>query len=265
MAVYAVGDLQGCLTPLKTLLHEVHFDPKKDELWCAGDVINRGPESLETLRFLHSLGDACKMVLGNHDMHLLAVALGNARFKKGDTLKPILDADDADTLIAWLRTKPLMYQAHGFAMVHAGIPAFWSLKKAQKLADEVSKALQSEPPTFLAVMYGNEPNPWHDDLEGHDRLRCITNYLTRMRYCYEDGTLDFSNKLHPLDNTQNTLPWFDYRAKTYPDDKILFGHWASLNGQCEWPNLHALDTGCVWGGCLTMIRLSDEAVFRYHC
>ncbi len=265
MTTYAVGDLQGCLTPLKVLLSEVKFDPAKDQLWCAGDIINRGPESLETLRFIHQLGDACKIVLGNHDMHLLAVAFGDARYKKGDTLENIIKAPDANLLLDWLRHQPLLYQDQGFTMVHAGIPALWSVNKAQILADEVSHALKYHYIDFLSDMYGNYPDSWDDNLQGIDRLRCITNYLTRMRYCHKIGQLELTNKLPPSDNDTDTLPWFDYRAKKYPKEKIIFGHWASLNGECEWPNFFALDTGCVWGGCLTLMRLSDQAIFRYHC
>ncbi|MCY4043546.1 MAG: symmetrical bis(5'-nucleosyl)-tetraphosphatase [Cellvibrionales bacterium] len=265
MTIYAVGDLQGCLTPLKSLLSEVHFNPKQDQLWCAGDVINRGPESLETLRFLYQLGDACQIVLGNHDLHLLAVAFGDARFKKGDTLKPILTAKDSKKLLGWLRQQPLIHHDHGYTMVHAGIPACWSIEKAISLSKEVEDALKNNHLAYLTHMYGNQPDRWDDSLTGLDRLRCITNYLTRMRYIDTQNTLDLTNKIQPALNTTDALPWFEYRVKQFPDDKILFGHWASLNGECEWPNLFALDTGCVWGGCLTMMRLSDQAIFRYHC
>lgn len=198
MAVYAVGDLQGCLDPLKCLLERVAFDPAKDRLWLVGDLVNRGPQSLETLRFLYAMRESVVSVLGNHDLHLLAVAHKSERLKKSDTLREILEAPDREPLLDWLRRLPLLHydEQRKVALVHAGIPPQWSLEKARLRAAEVEQALRDDQrlPLFLDGMYGNEPAKWDKKLHGIDRLRVITNYFTRMRFCTEDGKLDLKSK-----------------------------------------------------------------------
>ena len=262
MSIYAVGDIQGCYAPLEGLLKSVNFDPKKDQLWCAGDVINRGPESLKTLRYLHSLKDACTIVLGNHDLHLLGIAFGNATLKRSDTVQEILDAPDADELLHWLRFQPLIHHEHGYTMVHAGIPPHWSINHAISMAHEVETVLKSEHyKEYFLHMYGNQPDIWSDNLAGYDRLRLITNYLTRMRFCNTQGRLDLENKLGPETAEDGMQPWFEISDRKAANDKIIFGHWASLEGQCHTENVYPLDTGCVWGGKLTMIRLEDGTIF----
>lgn len=273
MPTYAVGDLQGCLQPLKCLLADVAFDPSTDRLWLVGDLINRGPESLDCLRFLYQMRDVIDCVLGNHDLHLLAVARGHRRPSRSDTLDEILDAPDAEALLEWLRQQPLLHRdtALNFTMVHAGIPPQWTLNLASQYADEVSRALRGpQCDEFLAAMYGNQPSNWRDDLIGTERLRSITNYFTRMRFCRADGELDFDNKggvstSSEQINTTDFAPWFLHPERKTRDDRIIFGHWAALEGQAEHDNVYALDTGCVWGGAMTMMRLEDRRLFRCEC
>lgn len=267
MSIYAVGDLQGCLTPLQQLLDDVHFTPGTDQLWCAGDVVNRGPQSLETLRFLYQQREHCVLVLGNHDLHLLAVAFGGASLKRGDTLQEILDAPDAEELLHWLRHQPLVHRAHGYTMVHAGIAPQWSCKKAAKLSKEVEDVIQGKHyKDYFENMYGNTPDYWSKELEGMDRLRAITNYLTRLRFCYSDKRMDFKCKHGPDDAPKELTPWFLMPNRKAKGKNILFGHWAALEGECNVKNMHALDTGCVWGGELTMLRLAvdGEKEKLYH-
>ena len=266
MTIYAVGDLQGCLQPLKNLLEQVDFNPQKDTLWCTGDLINRGPESLEALRFIHALGDACITVLGNHDLHLLAVAHGFADCKAGDTLHDILQAPDKDTLLHWLRHRPLIHHEHGYTLVHAGIAPHWSLQQAISLASEVESVLQSDNfSDFLANMYGNQPNQWQDKLSGFDRLRLICNYFTRMRFCTVEGALDLANKGSPDQASAGTMPWFLVPNRAMLGENIIFGHWAALEAQSNTPNIYALDSGCVWGKKMTLMRLEDHALFHACC
>ena len=266
MAIYAVGDIQGCLKPLQCLLEQVNFDSAVDRLWCAGDIVNRGPQSLETLRFIHSLGSACTIVLGNHDLHLLAVAYSDATLKKKDTLKAILQAPDAEELLLWLRHQPLIHSEMGYTMVHAGIAPHWNLTQAHQYANEVETVLQSNNyGSYFDHMYGNYPENWQEELTGTDRLRVITNYLTRMRFCHSDGSLDLENKLGPDTATNGTQPWFTLTNRKSLQTKLIFGHWASLQGYCQSNDLFALDTGCVWGGELTMMRLGDDKLFNCNC
>ena len=226
MATYAVGDLQGCLKPLLCLLDEVSFNPECDQLWCCGDLVNRGPESLQSLRFVHKLGKAARVVLGNHDLHLLAVAFTDKKASKVDTFAEILAADDAQHLLHWLRQQPLIHSDHGYTMVHAGIPAWWSVADATARAAEVEAVLRSDDYSdFLHLMYGNEPSQWRDDLAGFDRLRLITNYLTRMRYVNNDNSLDLTHK-QPLEQApEHCHAWFEGKDRQAGEDKILFGHW----------------------------------------
>lgn len=266
MTTYVVGDLQGCLSPLKKLLEQVAFDPQQDRLWCTGDLINRGSESLAALRFIHDLGESCITVLGNHDLHLLAVAYGFAECKAGDTLDEILAAPDKEQLLDWLRHRPLIHHEHGYTLAHAGIAPQWSLAEAISLACEVETALRGDNyQAFFANMYGNKPKKWKPELQGYDRLRVITNYFTRMRFCTEKGKLDFHNK-RGLDAAEaDTMPWFQVPNRKMAQQKIIFGHWAALQGVTHNPNVIALDTGCVWGNCMTLMRLPDEQRFSQDC
>ncbi|WP_044871259.1 symmetrical bis(5'-nucleosyl)-tetraphosphatase [Pseudomonas sp. LFM046] len=269
MTAYAVGDLQGCLDPLKCLLEQVRFDPAKDELWLVGDLVNRGPKSLETLRFLYSIRESLVCVLGNHDLHLLAAAHNIERLRKADTLREILDAPDCAELLDWLRRQKLLHydEQRDVVLVHAGIPPQWSLKKALKRAAEVEEALQDDArlPLYLDGMYGNEPVKWDGNLHGAARLRVITNYFTRMRFCRADGTLDLKSK-EGLDTAPpGFAPWFSYPERKTRGQKIIFGHWAALEGQCDEPGLFALDTGCVWGGAMTLLNIDSGERISCSC
>lgn len=264
---FAVGDLQGCLKPLQCLLQRVAFDPAVDRLWLVGDLVNRGPQSLETLRFLFAMRHALVCVLGNHDLHLLAVAHNIERLKRGDTLREILTAPDAAELLDWLRQQPLLHfdEARNTALVHAGIPPQWGIRKALRRASEVEQALRDDArlPLFLDGMYGNEPARWHSELKGVARLRVITNYFTRMRFCRADGTLELKSKEGLETAPSGYAPWFKHPERKARGVRILFGHWAALEGQCDEPNVYALDSGCVWGGQMTLMDVDSGQ--RWHC
>lgn len=267
MATYAVGDIQGCLDPLYTLLDAAGFDPRQDSLWISGDLVNRGPQSLAALHFAKSLPN-CKMVLGNHDLHLLAVAHGAKVSNRKDTLSDILDAGDRYELLDWLQSQALVHHdnALDITMVHAGIPPSWSIKEALARANEVERVLRSENAgAFFAQMYGNAPEIWHDDLVGADRLRIITNYFTRMRFCDSEGRLELATKTGPGTAPKGFEPWFAHKRHKCGDACIIFGHWASLEGKSGRKNIIALDTGCVWGGSLSMVRLEDMVRFSVPC
>lgn len=269
MAVYAVGDLQGCLEPLQCLLEHVSFDPASDKLWLVGDLVNRGPESLETLRFLYSLRDSLVCVLGNHDLHLLAAARNIERLKKHDTLLEVLRAPDSAELLDWLRQQKLMHydEQRDIALVHAGIAPQWTLKKALKYASEVEEALRDDNliDPFLDGMYGNEPAKWDPDLHGATRLRVITNYFTRMRFCNSEGKLDLKSKEGVGTALPGYAPWFSHKDRKTKGLKIIFGHWAALEGKCNEPGLYALDTGCVWGGAMTLLNVDSGQLHRCDC
>ena len=269
MATYAVGDIQGCFSQLMTLLHQVNFNPENDTLWVVGDLVNRGPESLETLRYLYSIRHAVVCVLGNHDLHLLAVSRNIERMKKGDTLQSILDAPDRAELLDWLRQQKLMHydELRNTAMVHAGIPPQWSLNKALKRAAEVENALRDDAlyPLFLDGMYGNEPNKWNSELSGVTRLRVITNYFTRMRFCTAEGKLDLKSKEGLGSAPAGYAPWFSHPKRRTKDLNIIFGHWAALEGQCNEPGIHALDSGCVWGNCMTLMDIDTGKRITTGC
>lgn len=268
MSTYAIGDIQGCLEPLKRLLGKVNFDPSIDRLWIAGDLVNRGPSSQETLSFLYALRDRLTVVLGNHDLHLLAVARGHRAPNNKDTLEDILGHDQHPEWMEWLRTMPLLHHdaTLGYTMTHAGIPPQWSLERAQAHAHEVEAVLQSNQlDQFLAQMYGNEPRSWKNKLYGIDRLRLITNYFTRMRFCTAEGELDLDNKGGLDEQPPGFAPWFAHPEHKCRQEKIIFGHWAALEGAASAPNVFALDTGCVWGGQLTALRLEDEQRFSCEC
>ncbi|MBC2654500.1 symmetrical bis(5'-nucleosyl)-tetraphosphatase [Pseudomonas sp. MSSRFD41] len=269
MATYAVGDLQGCLEPLQCLLEQVAFDPARDRLWLVGDLVNRGPQSLDTLRYLYSIRESLVCVLGNHDLHLLAAWRNIERLKKSDTLREILQAPDCEELLQWLRQQQLMHydETRNVAMVHAGIAPQWSLKKALKYAAEVEQALRDdnlfEP--FLDGMYGNDPAKWDSELKGVTRLRVITNYFTRMRFCSSDGKLDLKTK-EGLDTAPaGYAPWFSHKERKTRELKIIFGHWAALEGQCNEPGVFALDSGCVWGGSMTLMNVDTGLRLACDC
>lgn len=268
MATYAVGDLQGCIDPLYELLENINFDLQKDELWFSGDLVNRGPSSLATLRFAYGMGKAAKVVLGNHDLHLLAIAAGQRSPTRKDTLNDVLEAEDAEELLSWLRHQPLMVhdQKLGYCMVHAGIPPDWSLETALGRAKEVETVLQSaDYRDFFAHMYGDTPAGWSEGISGWPRLRVITNYLTRMRFIDAQGQLEFQTKTGTQPAPEGFTPWFAYPEHACRHEKILFGHWASINGITNSHYALALDTGCVWGGELTMMRLEDGQRFSQSC
>jgi bis(5'-nucleosyl)-tetraphosphatase (symmetrical) len=267
LATYVVGDIQGCLKPLKCLLEQVQFEPGRDVLWSVGDIVNRGPKCLKTLRFLYKMRDHLVMVLGNHDLHLMAVAAGVRRPAASDTLDEILEAPDRDELIRWLHHRPLIHREHCHTMVHAGIPPQWTVEQAQAYAQEVEAVLRGpDCVEFLRTMYGNEPAVWSDDLTGMDRLRVITNYLTRMRYCTKKGKLDLISKGPSPDCGINKVSaWFSHPNRKTADEPILFGHWASLEGRTDTPNAIGLDTGCVWGGALSLYQLESRQWTRCQC
>ncbi|MEN5244157.1 symmetrical bis(5'-nucleosyl)-tetraphosphatase [Pseudomonas atacamensis] len=269
MTTYAVGDLQGCLEPLKCLLKQVAFDPALDRLWLVGDLVNRGPQSLETLRFLYEMRESLVCVLGNHDLHLLAAAKKIERLKKSDTLREIIEAPDGPQLMEWLRQQKLMHydETRDVAMVHAGIPPQWSLRRALKCAAEVETALRDDNvfPAYLDGMYGNEPAKWDNDLKGIDRLRVITNYFTRMRFCTAEGKLDLKSK-EGLDSAPpGYKPWFQHKERKTKGLRIIFGHWAALEGNIHEPGISALDTGCVWGGSLTLMNVDSGERLSCKC
>ena len=262
MTDYVVGDLQGCLEPLLKLLDRVQFEPTTDRLIATGDLINRGPQSLETLRFCMGLGSAFKTVLGNHDLHLLAIAHGIRKPTPKDTLDEILSASDRDELISWLQQQPLLLSIDDYTIVHAGIPPNWTLSTARTLAAEVEQVLRSdEAQSYFQGMYGDQPASWSDDLNGQARWRLITNYLTRMRYCTASGQLELEAKTAPdqqdAELTAKFAPWFSYPTRKAVDDKIIFGHWAALEGKYLGNNLFPLDTGYVWGGAMRLMNLSN--------
>ena len=262
MATYAIGDLQGCYRPLRQLLERLDFDPAHDQLWLVGDLVNRGPDSLACLRFVRDLGDAAITVLGNHDLTLLARA-SRPNPQVNETLTPILEAEDRDELLHWLRHRPLLHRdtTLGWTSLHAGLAPEWSPAQAESLAGEVEQVLRSDDyPAFFEHMYGNQPDRWSHDLTGWDRLRMITNCLTRMRMCHPDGALDLSHKTTLADAPGGLLPWFALPERASADERIVFGHWSALE-RVAWPehNVWGIDTGCVWGGKMTALRLDGEA------
>jgi bis(5'-nucleosyl)-tetraphosphatase (symmetrical) len=266
MSTYIVGDIQGCYDELVQLLALADFNTETDELWVTGDLVARGPKSLETLRFIKSLN--AKVILGNHDLHLLATAAGLHKVKDKDKTEPILKAEDSKELLTWLRKQPLILEhpIHKFIMVHAGILPSWSIKKAKRLAKEVEEQLHGDDyKTLLKTMYGNRPTQWKNSLSGVDRSRYIINVFTRMRYCTLNGELEFNNKLAPAQTDSSTLkPWFDIEPRDH-NKPILFGHWAALLGKTNQDDIYALDTGCVWGNSLTMLRWEDKKKFTLAC
>lgn len=269
MAIYAVGDIQGCYQSLVDALAEIDFSPSRDTLWVAGDLINRGPQSLRTLRYLYKLGHSCKAVLGNHDLHFLAVAAGQKPAKSKDTFSEILEARDLSVLKDWLHSCPLIHADEylNYVMVHAGIPPQWDVSRALTFAEEIHGVLRSPNPSeFFAEMYGNEPDQWSPDLTGNRRFRVITNYFTRMRFCDKQGRLELTTKTGPEDAPKGFKPWFKFKHHAcLGGPKVLFGHWAALLGKTDSEQFIGLDTGCVWGGDLTFRNLETHETYQYRC
>jgi bis(5'-nucleosyl)-tetraphosphatase (symmetrical) len=260
LAVYAIGDIQGCYDDLQKALTEVAFEPARDHLWCVGDLVNRGPKSLEVLRFIRDLGDSAICVLGNHDLHLLALAAGNLKHRDEHSLDPILQAPDRDELLDWLRRRPLLHYDAGldFLMIHAGLPPQWDLHTARACATEVEGVLRSdEHVAYFLDMYGNKPDRWDPRLRHMDRWRFITNCLTRLRFCGPDGRLALKEKGPPGSQAKGLIPWFAHPQRATRGQRIVFGHWSTL-GYREEHNVWALDTGCLWGGALTLLRLDQN-------
>jgi len=262
MALYCIGDIQGCDAPLARLLAELDFTPSRDTLYVLGDLVNRGPESAAVLRRLMAYGDAAHCLLGNHDLHLLAMAHGIRPARRHDTLTHLLDAPDRPALLDWLRHRPLAIGAHGLLMVHAGVLPAWTVEKTLALAAEVESVLRSDGLVdFLRHMYGNEPARWSDDLQGANRLRVIVNALTRLRFCTADGTMDFLAK-EGLDTApEGCMPWFDVPDRATAGHTVAFGHWSTLGWQGQRRDILSLDTGCVWGGCLSAAEIDADGAF----
>jgi bis(5'-nucleosyl)-tetraphosphatase (symmetrical) len=262
MTAHAIGDVQGCHGRLLELLERI--GPASKVIFV-GDLVNRGPQSLATIRTVRALGERAEVVLGNHDLHLLAAAHGIRKPNISDTLAEILAAPDRDDILEWLRRQPLARLQDGHLLVHAGVLPQWTAQQTLALAGEVEHALRGPDwVDFLRTMYGNEPAAWDDALQGADRLRCIVNALTRIRYCTPDGTMDFSTKESDGPGAAALLPWFEAPGRKTEDVTVVFGHWSAL-GLVMRPNLIGLDTGCVWGGKLTAVRLADRALVQVEC
>jgi len=265
MSNYAIGDVQGCYDPLMHLLEQVQFNDKQDTLWFTGDLVNRGTQSLEVLRFIKNLSKPAQISLGNHDLHFLACLFVNKAWSKPeDNIDTLLQAKDAEELGHWLRQQPLLCYSKDLSLVmtHAGIAPFWNLEQARHYAKEVENVLTgAHYADFLKAMYGNHPNQWSDNLTGLDRHRLIINCFTRMRFCDAEGRLDFHHKATIDLAPDNLYPWFLLPQRKALSVDIVFGHWAALGGICPLPELYAIDTGCVWGGGLTALRLEDKKRF----
>ena len=278
MSTYVIGDVQGCCSDLQSLLQHIGFRRDQDTLWFTGDIINRGPDSLATLRFVMGLGERAVTVLGNHDLHCLALSAGYGKQHKEDTLDDIFSAPDADELLHWLRQRPLLYEdgQHPVSLIHAGLPPQWDMPQARACAAEVEQVLRSDDyPQYFANMYGNKPKQWSDSLTGWERLRFITNCFTRLRYLDAAGHPCFKAKGPPGSQPPGYLPWFQVPGRRSASHPLIFGHWSTL-GLYQGNNVIGLDTGCLWGGALTAIRLSDAnhvgkddnmvgEVFQLHC
>ena len=261
MSTYVFGDLQGCYDEFQQLLEQTEFNPNEDQLWFTGDLVNRGPKNLETLQFIMNL-DNPVIVLGNHDLHFLAVATGTHDPVSMDTIDDLLSSHQLPEIIDWMRRQPLLHhdEKTGFLMVHAGVPPHWNLPICLARAREVESVLSGpDYKAFLEVMYGNEPSHWDDHLQGIDRLRIITNYFTRLRYCTKAGDLELTHKTSIC--PEGFSPWFEFPRPDQEENSILFGHWAAIEGVTGNPRVIALDTGCVWGRTLTALRLEDGALF----
>lgn len=262
MALYAIGDIQGCHAEFCELLSLIGFSPACDRLWLVGDLVNRGPDSLAVLREVKSLGHAATMVLGNHDLHLLTVAAGHRRAHRSDTLTPILEAPDRDELLHWLARRPLAVAEDDLLMVHAGVLPQWSVDDVLARSSEVESVLAGDgAPDFLQALYGDHPDAWRDDLYGYDRLRIIVNVFTRMRFCTPEGRMEFREKRGAGCAPKGFAPWFAHDSRRTARTRIVCGHWSTL-GLLLAPNVLMLDSGCLWGGALTALRLPDGRVWQ---
>lgn len=260
MAIYAIGDIQGCYYAFQALLTRIQFDPKQDQLWLVGDLINRGSGSLEVLRWCYAHQDSLKVVLGNHDLHALVVAHGFVKAHKSDTLDGLLAAEDRDVLLDWLRHQRLMVKEDNLLMVHAGLLPQWTAEQAMSCAAEVEDALQGDRYLeFLFHMYGNQPNRWSDHLAGLGRLRLITNAMTRLRVCTAQGEMEFAFKGELEDVPNGFMPWFDVPTRATQTSEVIFGHWSALGLQHR-NNVYSLDTGCLWGGQLTAMNIHTKVI-----
>jgi bis(5'-nucleosyl)-tetraphosphatase (symmetrical) len=269
MAIFAIGDIQGCYDELRSLLNKINFKSDRDRLWFTGDLVNRGPRSLETLRFIHALAENASIVLGNHDLHLLATAYDHERPGKKDTFDDILKAPDRDPLLEWLRHQPLIHVDNeiGMVMLHAGLHPNWDIQTAISLSREVEKTLQGEQHIeFYKHMYGDKPSTWSDDLAGWLRLRYITNIFTRLRYCDDTGNISLQYKGAPGTQPEGLLPWFEIENRASRNEHIIFGHWSTLilADNVEYKNVYPLDTGCLWGGALTALRIDTKPHEKIH-
>ncbi len=265
MATYAIGDLQGCFFSFQDLLKKIQFNPVHDRLWFVGDLINRGPESLDVMRWMLEHQSSVVTVLGNHDLHTLVVAEGFVSAHRSDTIQSLLDAPDAPELLRWLRHQPLVHFEHGYLMVHAGLLPEWTVDQAMALGAEVHLALQAPNyREFLQHMYGNDPKRWDDGLNGWDRLRVITNAMTRLRICSADGEMEFKFKGELQNIPDGYQPWFELSHRASVNTPIVFGHWSALGLQHK-NNVYSLDTGCLWGGHLSAMRLEDRQIFQVPC
>lgn len=265
MATYAIGDVQGCMTELQALLEACSFDRTIDRLWFVGDLVNRGPASLEVLRFVKGLADKAVVVLGNHDLHLLCVAEGFAKTRADDSLEEILGAPDKEELLQWLRARPLLHAEHRTVLVHAGLLPRWTLHEARALAHEVEAKLRG--PGYrecLAKLYGSEPRQWNGSLEGPDRIRVIVNAMTRMRFCTGSGEMEFRAKGSIDAAPPGYHAWFEIPGRRSAGDTVICGHWSALGLRIQ-PGLIALDSGCIWGGALSAVRIGDRRVFQVPC
>ena len=268
MSLFAIGDLQGCYEPLRELLAQLRFDARRDRALFTGDLVNRGPQSLEVLRFVRGLGAAAVTVLGNHDLHLIAAA-ASGKFGPRDTLEDIMRAPDRDELLTWLRTQPLAYEepSTGALLVHAGVAPQWTRTQALACAREAGAYINGRNGDhFLRKMYGNDPDRWDDELEGIPRLRFIVNCLTRVRYCTADGRIDVKHKGPPGSQPAGLVPWFEAAGRKTARDTIVCGHWSAL-GRVHWPKarVYGLDTGCIWGNCLTALNLETGELHSTGC
>jgi bis(5'-nucleosyl)-tetraphosphatase (symmetrical) len=260
LAHYAVGDLQGCHAEFMALLDRLHFDPSRDRLWLTGDLVNRGPDSLAVLREVRALGRCVTVVLGNHDLHLLAMAWAPKTVRRREPgLEAVLDAPDSAELLAWLGSRPLLHRDRklGWTLIHAGLPPQWTLAQAEKCAGEVERALRQDAAGLLREMYGDQPDRWSPGLKGVERLRFSVNCLTRLRFVDREGRLLLGFKGSIADAPRTAMPWFRHPARATKDDAFVFGHWSAL-GYLSEPGLRCLDTGCVWGGALCALRLDRE-------
>ncbi len=262
MSHYVVGDIQGCLAEFRQLLELIAFDAARDRLWLVGDLVNRGPDSLGVLRDVVSLGESATTVLGNHDLHLLIVAAQHRKAHRQDTLQPILDAPDRDALLAWLRTRPLVVRKGDLLMVHAGLLPSWTPATAIMLSREVETVLASAAhDEFLRDLYGDLPARWDASLTGHDRLRVIVNACTRLRYCAADDTMELGEKRGPANAPAGFAPWFAHPERKSAVATVFCGHWSTLELMLA-PRVAMLDSGCLWGGTLTALRLDDSKLFQ---